>query len=124
MIERIVLRKVKNAEELILDMMSTPNFILKSVDWGTIKGNHNSYKYVNQVGETVTNTSLDKRKVVIEGWVVAQNENEMSTLKRKLNSFVNPQEAIDLLYSLMGEDVEPRRDFITNNAKFVENLDI
>ncbi len=99
MIERIVLRKVKNAEELILDMVSTPNFILKSVDWGTIKGSHHSYKYVNQAGETVTNTSLNTRKVVIEGWVVAQSENEMSMLKRKLNSFVNPQEAIDLLYS-------------------------
>ena len=99
MIERIVLRKVKNAEELILDMMSTPNFILKSVDWGTIKGNHHSYKYVNQAGETVTNTSLKTRKVIIEGWVVAQTESEMSLLKQKLNSFVNPQEAIDLFYS-------------------------
>lgn len=99
MIERIVLRKVKNAEELILDMVSTPNFILKSVDWGTIKGTHNSYKYVNQVGETVTNTSLGTRKVVIEGWVVAQSESEMSSLKQKLNSFVNPREAVDLFYS-------------------------
>jgi len=99
MIERIVLRRVKNSEELILDMVSTPNFVLKSVDWGTIKGKHNSYKYVNQIGATITNTSLDTRKVVIEGWVVAQSESEMSSLKRKLNSFVNPQEAIDLLYN-------------------------
>lgn len=99
MIERIVLRKVKSSEELILDMVSTPNFILKSVDWGTIKGTHNSYKYVNQVGETVSNTSLTMRHVIIEGWVVAQSENEMTTLKQKLNSFVNPQEEIDLFYS-------------------------
>lgn len=98
-IERIILKKVKNFEELALDMVSTPNYILKSVDWGTIKGKHNSYKYVNQIGATVTNTSLDTRTVVIEGWVVAQSEEEMSMLKRKLNSFVNPQEAIDLLYS-------------------------
>lgn len=99
MIERIVLRRVKNSEELILDMVSTPNFILKSVDWGTIQGKHNSYKYVNQVGATITSTSLETRKVVIEGWIVAQSESEMSSLKQKLNSFVNPQEAIDLLYS-------------------------
>lgn len=99
MIERIVLRKVKNSEELILDMVSTPHFILKSVDWGTIRGDHHSYKYANQVGATITNTSLEARPITIEGWVVAQSESEMTALKRKLNSFINPQEAIDLFYS-------------------------
>lgn len=99
MIERIILRKVKSSEELALDMVSTPNFILKSVDWGTIKGTHHSYKYVNQIGATVTNTSLDVRRITIEGWVVAQSEADMIVYKQKLNSFVNPQEAIDLFYS-------------------------
>lgn len=126
MIERIVLRKVKNAEELILDMVSTPNFILKSVDWGTIKGTHNSYKYVNQVGETVTNTSLDMRKIVIEGWVVAQSESEMNLLKRKLNAFVNPREAIDLLYTdyvitfLPDESVKYSIAYAENNDVFAK----
>lgn len=34
------------------------------------------------------------------------------------------QEANDALIDLMGENVEPRKDFISNNAKFVKNLDI
>ena len=88
MIERIVLRKVKNLEELILDMVSTPNFILKSVDWGVVQGTHHTHKYVGQAGESITNTSIGMRNVVIEGWVVAVNEAEMTTLKRKLNSFI------------------------------------
>ena len=99
MVEKITLRKVKNFEELVLDMVSTPDYILKSVDWGTIKGTHHSYKYVNQIGESVTNTSLGPRQITIEGWVVAENESNMTMLKRKLNSFVNPKEAIDLLYN-------------------------
>ena len=98
MVERITLRKVKNSEELILDMVSTPEFILKHVDWGTIKGTHYSYKYVNQVGVTVTGTSLATRPVTIEGWIVAINEARMNTLKSKLNSFINPQDAVDLYY--------------------------
>lgn len=98
MVERIVLRKVKNSEELVLDMVSTPDFILKSVDWGTIKSSHRTYKYVNQIGVTVTGTTLETRSVVIEGWVVAQNETHMTVLKRTLNRFINPQEAIDLFY--------------------------
>lgn len=99
MVERIILRRVKNQEELILDMVSTPDYILKSVDWGTVQGTHHSYKYVNQIGESVANTSLGTRAITIEGWVVAVNENHMTTLKRKLNSFVNPQEAITMFYS-------------------------
>lgn len=99
MVERIILRRMKNQEELILDMVSTPNYILKSVDWGVIKSTHNSYKYVNQVGQSIENTSLGMRDIKIEGWIVAVNENDMTLLKRKINSFINPQEAITMFYS-------------------------
>ena len=34
------------------------------------------------------------------------------------------QDANDALIDLMGENVEPRKDYITSNAKFVKNLDI
>lgn len=99
MVERIILRKVKNLEELTLDMVSTPDYILKSVDWGTAKGTHHSYKYVNQIGESITNTSIGTRQIIIEGWVVAENESHMTALKRRLNSFINPQETIEMFYS-------------------------
>ncbi len=124
MVERIVLRKVKNSEELILDMVSTPDFILKSVDWGSITGTHHSYKYVNQIGETVTNTSLKTRPIGIEGWIVSQNENHMTSLKRKLNAFINPQEAIDLFYNdymirfLPDESVRYSTSYEENNDIF------
>ena len=99
MVERIILRRTRNQEELVMDMVSTPDYILKSVDWGVVKGTHHSYKYVNQVGETVANTSLGTRDIKIEGWIVAESESHMTLLKRKLNSFVNPQEAVTMFYS-------------------------
>ena len=34
------------------------------------------------------------------------------------------QDANDALIDLMGENVEPRKEFISANAKFVKNLDI
>lgn len=124
MVERIVLRRAKNQEELVLDMVSTPDYILKSVDWGTIKGTHHSYKYVNQVGESITNTSLGTRPITIEGWIVAENEAHMSTLKKKLNSFVNPQEAVTMFYSdykinfVPDESVKYSITFEENNDAF------
>ena len=99
MVERIVLRRKKNQEELILDMVSTPDYILKSIDWGSVTGTHHSYKYVNQVGESIVNTSLGTRPIKIEGWIVAINENNMTALKRRLNSFINPQEFITIFYN-------------------------
>ena len=124
MVERIVLKKVKNSEELILDMMSTPEYVLKSVDWGTVQGTHHTYKYVNQIGVTVSGTSLETRPISIEGWIVAISPERMSTLKKKLNSFVNPQDAIDLYYNdymirfIPDETVKYAADESENNGAF------
>lgn len=98
MIEEITLRKVSNSEEIHMDMVTAPGYILKSVDWGVIKGTHNTYKYLNQIGVSVNNTSLGTRDIAIEGWVVAQHERDMTAKKVALNAFINPQEPLDLLY--------------------------
>ena len=122
MVERIVLRKVKNFNELTLDMVSTPDFILKSVDWGVVRGTHHSYKYVNQVGVTVTNTSLGTRDIMIEGWIVAQDETQMTYLKGILNAFVNPQEEIDLFYGNYVIRFKPDES-VRYSIAFAENND-
>lgn len=122
MVERIVLRRVKNLDELVLDMVSTPDFILKSVDWGTVKGTHHSYKYVNQVGVTVTNTSLGTRDITIEGWVVAKSEDNMTFLKKTLNTFVNPREELDLIYDTYVIRFKPDES-VKYSITFAENND-
>lgn len=81
-----------------MDMVTAPGYILKSVDWGTIEGTHNTYKYLNQIGVSVNSTSLGTRDIAIEGWVVAQHERDMTQKKMGLNAFINPQEPLDLLY--------------------------
>ena len=107
MVERIVLRKVKNSEELVL---------------GTVVGTHHSYKYVNQVGVSVTNTSLGTRNITIEGWIVAQSESQMTTLKGMLNAFINPQEDIDLFYSDYVIRFKPSES-VKYSVAFAENND-
>lgn len=98
MVEGIKLQNVETRAVLTLDMVSTPDFILNSVDWGAAESTHHSFKYVNQIGVYVTGTSLETRSVTIQGWVIAENESMMTIRKTTLNRFFNPQQAVDLFY--------------------------
>ena len=98
MVESITLQNVQTRAVLALDMLTTEDFILDSVDWGVVESQHHSYKYVNQIGVVVTGTSLETRNVEIYGWVVADTESLMTVRKSILNRFVNPQQPIDLFY--------------------------
>lgn len=123
MVEKITLRRTRNQEELVMDMVSTPDYVLESVDWGTITGKHHSNKYVNQVGESITGSSLGMRPITIKGWIVAKDEFNMTTLKRKLNAFVNPLETIDLFYSDYTIQFVPD-ETVKYSIGYVENNDI
>ena len=98
MVEGIKLQNVETRAILTLDMVSTPDYILNSVDWGAVESTHHSYKYVNQIGVYVTGTSLETRSVTIQGWVIADTEAVMTKRKQTLNRFFNPQQAVDLFY--------------------------
>ncbi len=54
-------------------------------------------------------------------WDTTMNNETRTLLQVKVEDC---QEADRLLNMLMGDKVEPRRDFITQNAKYVKNLDI
>lgn len=123
MVEEITLRKISNSEEIHMDMVTAPGYILKSVDWGTIKGTHNTYKYLNQIGVSVNNTSLGTRDIAIEGWVVAQHERDMSKKKATLNAFINPQEPLDLLYDDYKIQFNPDNT-VKYSINYAENNDV
>lgn len=123
MVEEITLRKVSNSEEIHMDMVTAPGYILKSVDWGTIKGTHNTYKYLNQVGVSVNNTSLGTRDIAIEGWIVAQHERDMAKKKAALNAFINPQEPLDLLYDDYKIQFNPDNT-VKYSINYAENNDV
>ena len=121
MVEGIKLQNVETRAILTLDMVSTPDYILNSVDWGTVESTHHSYKYVNQIGVYVTGTSLETRSVTIQGWVIADTEAAMTKRKQMLNRFFNPRQAVDLLYKdymlrfLPNTSVQYSADIAENN---------
>ena len=99
MVENIILTNKVTGTVLELDVSTTPYYILDSVDWGQVGCTHHSYKYVNQIGNLVTGTTLEAREdIEIIGWVVAKTEEQMNQRKKMLNGFVNPQWFIELKY--------------------------
>ena len=98
MVENIVFKRVDSNEELALSMIDTPFYILNNVDWGVVQGTHHSYKYVNQIGVSITSTSLKERSITVTGWIIADTEEEMDERKQFLNRYFDPRYEIDVMY--------------------------
>lgn len=98
MVENILLINSKTGKSLELDKVSTPNYILESVDWGQVSSTHFTYKFVNQIGDFLDNVNLGTREISIVGWIVAENEAEMDMRKRFLNMLVNPMQNLECYY--------------------------
>lgn len=99
MVEAIKLINTTTRDSIDIDRDTTPDYVLESVDWGTIEGTHHTYKFVNQIGDSVENVTLGTRDVEIIGWVIGETEQDMNFRKRKLNMFVNPQQMLELYYN-------------------------
>lgn len=98
-VDKIILRRVSDSFEISIDSDQFSGYIPEQVDWGTIEGTHYTYKYPGQVGESLMSTSLGTRDdIKIVGWVVATSELEMTSLKKTLSSFINPQEPLEIIY--------------------------
>lgn len=90
MVENIIIRDLTSDGILELSQETTPYYILKEVDWGTINATHNQTRYVRQIGTTLISSVLGIRDVEISGWVISNNSKDMSKRKFKLNTFFNP----------------------------------
>ena len=130
MIESIVLENLSIGTSLPINI-SNREYVLDSVDFGTIQSSRNTYKYINQVGVYVTGTTLESRPINIIGWVVADSQADMTRRKNFLNRFVNPLQQIRLHYEEYQIDGLPTKtisygtDISTNNevlCKFMISL--
>lgn len=98
MIENISLYNSTLKSSLELGMVNTPHYILETCDWGSVQSNNYSYKYINQIGSQITNTTLEERDISISGWIVADSKAQMTALKEFISGFFNPLQIIELTY--------------------------
>lgn len=121
MVENIILRDLTNGGVLELSQDSTPYFILKEVDWGTINATHNQTRYVRQIGTTLISSILGTRDIEISGWVIGRTVRQMTDRKKILNNFFNPLHTYQIEYNgyklevLFNQSIRYSRDKQWNN---------
>lgn len=94
---KITLRNLVKNTSLVISEEAT-DWVLESVDWGTVEARHNMTQYVNLIGAEITSTALQTRDVTIVGWIVASSQAVMTQRKNALNKFIHPQQPIKLVY--------------------------
>lgn len=93
MIESVCLMNLNTQDTIVIDK-SDSDFVLDTPDFGTVKGTHNSYRYVNQIGVCIDSTTLNDRSISISGWVIGDTYDILEINKAKLNHVVNPLQTI------------------------------
>lgn len=73
------------------------NYVLTSIDYGSIGATHSTAKGAEQVGERVINTTLDTRDVEIVGFIRAASAAEMETKKAALYRLCEPRGEFQIL---------------------------
>lgn len=89
MTEQITVRNKVTNVTVTLNHFTTV-YILEDVDWGTVESEHKSYKYINQIGVYVTNSTLETRTINIIGWVTGESNDQLHYLRSLLNKMINP----------------------------------
>jgi hypothetical protein len=94
LIESVVLRNTELDTEISINK-TTGEYWLDEVDFGQVEGTNHSYKFIDQVGETVYNTTLEPRQIQITGYVAGWDAISVSQMKKRLNRLVNPKHLLE-----------------------------
>lgn len=92
----IVNDSISQYNRVTIDKKTGNNFVLNEANLGTIEGKHQSSKYIGQVGEYVSYSSMGTRSISISGWVIGASESDIRNSKAILNRLVNPLDELKL----------------------------
>lgn len=108
MIDEIQITSLSGRGTLFLKKQDYYSYWLGPVDWGQAQGDHNTYRYRNQVGSSIVSTSMQERSLSITGWVVDPTGDTLQDRCNFLDSFISPVEDYVLQYK--GKKIQFRPD--------------
>lgn len=122
MIDEITITSLSGRGTLFLKNREYFGYWLGPVDWGQVSGQHNTYAYYNQVGESIVSTTVGTRPLSITGWVL-DGEGQIQSRCDYLNAFISPVEDYELEYKGKKIGFRPdisiaySREYMKNNEK-------
>lgn len=94
----------------------------QNTTWGQAEGQHQTYSYLNQVGESIVSTTVGTRPISIVGWVI-DGGGQIQDRCDRLNAFISPVEDYTLEFNGKKIGFRPdcsviySREYISNNEK-------
>ena len=122
MIEEIKITSLSGRGTVIMRNGDYKGYWLGAVDWGQVQGQHQTYNYYNQVGQSIVATTILLRALSVTGWII-ENEDTLQSRCDFLNAFFSPVEDYTLEYKNRKIQFRPdnsiaySREFISNNRK-------
>lgn len=90
MVEKLSLYNGYLNKRISMDMDDADYLLYEGgIDWGSIGVTHNTSQYVQQIGNTITDTTIGTRDIKISGWIIG-TEVEINEKKKVLSSMINP----------------------------------
>lgn len=108
MIDEITITSLSGRGSVFMKTKEYWNYWLGPVDWGQVQGQHQTYKYSNQVGSSIVGTSVQERPLSITGWVVDAGDGTLQQRCDFLNAFISPVE--DYILEYKGKKIQFRPD--------------
>lgn len=108
MIERIEITSLSGRGSVSMETRDYNGYWLGPVDWGSVEGQHQTYSYYNQIGESIVSTAALPRPLSITGWVIDAGSGTLQDRCDFLNKFISPDEDYTLEYK--GKKINFRPD--------------
>lgn len=108
MIERIEITSLAGRGSVSMETRDYYGYWLGPVDWGSVEGQHQTYSYYNQIGESIVSTTALPRQLSITGWIVDPGIGTLQNRCDFLNKFISPTEDYSLEYN--GKKINFRPD--------------
>lgn len=119
MIDEITITSLSGRGTLFLKSREYWGYWLGPVDWGQVEGQHQTYSYYNQVGQSIVDTTVGTRPLSITGWVV-DGGGKIQDRCDFLNTFISPVEDYTLTYK--GKKIQFRPDIsVAYSQEYMKN---
>jgi FKBP-type peptidyl-prolyl cis-trans isomerase 2 len=122
MVEDITLVNLVSNEAIKVNKLDS-DFVLDTVDWGTIKSKNSTVRYIDQIGEQVVGQALQSRSITITGWIIGESEDQIREYRKLLSRMINPKQQIEIEYGDYVLDMLPDNS-IKYSVKEKENNEV